>query len=210
VARLEYIRLPLERILIEDDSLLFEPDEVVDPRSRLLTPVLIERVPQIIWSSGEAWSEANLWLLRRARLLLSGKLKTDTVGANGKDLAAYANWLELSGRKWWQCPIRDDERPLNLYRGFLVSSCGPETPGRTAGDDEGTNSSTLSPLLASRRMSTARAFYQWLLAEEILSPGFPLWSEKKVSIPYEDALGFKRHVETVQMNRPGFSGGCFR
>jgi hypothetical protein len=87
VARLEYIRLPLERILIEDDSLLFEPEEVVDPRTRLLTPVLIERVPQIIWSSGEAWSEANLWLLRRARLLLrDGLNNSSTFGENGSPL----------------------------------------------------------------------------------------------------------------------------
>lgn len=198
MARLEYIRLPLERGVVEGGTFRFQPQEVVDPRTRLRMPVTAERVPQIVWQGGDFWSEANLFLLRRARLMLSGQLKEETIVANAKDLLAYAQWLEDSGRAWWRCPIRDDERPLNLYRGFLVASAGPEAPEGPVQTSRGPRPSVLSPLLASRRMSSAKAFYQWLLREGILSPGFPLWTEKKIRIPYEDAFGFKRHVEAVQ------------
>ena len=198
MARLEYIRLPLERLVVENGSVRFERQEVVDPRTRIRMPVTAERVPQLVWHSGEFWGEANLWLLRRARLLLSGKLKEETIGANGKDLLAYAQWLEDAEKQWWQCPGREDERPLNLYRGFLVASAGSETAEGSAQTGIGPRPSVLSPLLASRRMSTVKAFYSWLLQEEILSPGFQLWTEKKIRIPYEDAFGFKRHVEAVQ------------
>ncbi|MBZ4038082.1 site-specific integrase [Novilysobacter selenitireducens] len=198
MARLEYIRLPLERALVEEDVVHFVRQEVVDPRTRLRIPVTAERVPQLVWQRGEIWGEANIWLLRRARLLLGGQLKEETIGANGKDLLAYANWLEDAGKEWWQCPLQDDERPLNLYRGFLVSSSGAEVPDPNGQTGKTPRPGKLSPLLASRRMATVKAFYQWLIAEEILSPGFPLWSEQKVRIPYEDAFGFRRHVEAVQ------------
>jgi integrase len=47
-------------------------------------------------------------------------------------------------------------------------------------------------------MTTLKTFYRWLLRVEILSPGFPLWSERNVRIAYEDAFGFRRHIEVVQ------------
>ena len=185
MARLEYIRLPLERAFVENGAVRFKCQEVVDPRTRLRMPVAAERMPQIVWHNGEFWGEANLWLLRRTKLLLSGELKEETIGANGKDLLAYAQWLEDAGKEWWQCPIRDDERPLNLYRGFLVASAGPETPESSAQTGKGPRPGVLSPLLASRRMSTVKAFYRWLLSQEILSPGFQLWTENKIRIPYD-------------------------
>ena len=142
-----------------------------------------ERVPQLLWADGRFWSEANMWFLSRTRQLLSGQLKEDTIGANGKDLLAYSDWLELSGMQWWQCHPQDDQRPLNLYRGHLVKSYEQHV---------------IAPTLASRRMATLKTFYRWLLSEKILSPGFPLWSERNVRIAYEDAFGFRRHIEAVQ------------
>jgi integrase len=183
MARLEYIRLPLERGVVEDDGVRFVPQEAIGPRTRLRMRVCGERVPQLLWASGDFWSEANLWFLARTRQLLSGQIKEVTIGANGKDLLAYADWLELSGMQWWLCHSRDDQRPLNLYRGHLVKSY-----------EEG----VIAPTLASRRMATLKTFYRWLLSEEILSPGFPLWSERNVLIAYEDAFGFRRHIEAVQ------------
>lgn len=173
--------------------------EWVDPRTDLRMPVPTKRIPQLIWASGEFWGEANLWFLRRARGPLTGKkIKEDTLVANGKDLLAYANWLEAAGKQWWQCPQRDDERPLNLYRGFLVASAGPEDPDTWSDGDILPRPSVLSPLLASRRMAAVKAFYQWMLKEQILSPGFELWTEQKIRIPYADAHGFMRHIDAVQ------------
>lgn len=183
MARLEYMRLLLERCVVEGGAMRFVPQEIVDPRTRLRMSVAAARVPQLLWASGALWDEANLWFLARARLLLSGQLKADTIGANGKDLLAYADWLERAGTHWWQCHARDDQRPLNRYRGHLVSSY-----------EQG----VIAPTLASRRMATLKTFYRWLLTEQILSPGFPLWSERKVRIAYEDAFGFRRHIEAVQ------------
>lgn len=183
MARIEYVCLPLEHCLVEDGGVRYVPQEVVDPRTRLRMPVVVKRVPQLLWASGALWEEANLWFLARARMLLSGQLKEETIGSNGKDLLAYADWLELSGMHWWECHPRDDKRPLNLYRGHLVSSY---------------ERGVIAPTLASRRMATLKTFYRWLLAEEILSPGFPLWSERNVRIDYEDAFGFRRHIAAVQ------------
>ena len=109
MARVEYIRLPLTRPVVQDGAIRLEPEEVVDPLTRLRVPVTAEDVPQIVWNNGEFWSEANVWLLRRARSALSGDLKPDTIVANAKDLLAYANWLEDAGKQWWRCPLRDDE-----------------------------------------------------------------------------------------------------
>lgn len=183
MARLEYICLSLGRCEVEDSAVVFKQQLFVNPKTRLKMPVAPERVPQLLWASGEFWDEANLWLLARARLLLSGQLKEDTLSANGKDLLAYSDWLELACMHWWQCHPNDDQRPLNLYRGHLVRSY-----------EQG----VIAPTLASRRMATLKTFYRWLLSEEILSPGFPLWSERNVRIAYEDAFGFRRHIEAVQ------------
>ena len=183
MARLEYIRLPLGRCAVEDNAVVFKQQLFADPKTRLKMPVIHERVPQLLWDNGNFWVEANLWLLARSRLLLSGQLKEDTVTANGKDLLAYAYWLELSGTHWWQCRPKDDQRPLNLYRGYLVRSY-----------EQG----LIAPTLASRRMTTLKSFYRWLLSNEILSPGFALWSEQNVRVAYEDAFGFRRHIEAVR------------
>lgn len=185
MARLEFIHLPLARCEVEDSDVVFNQQLFVDPKTRLKMPVVLEQVPQLLWASGEFWDEANLWLLARSRLLVSGQLKEDTISANSKDLLAYANWLELAGMHWWQCHPKDDERPLNLYRGYLVRSY-----------EQG----LIAPTLASRRITTLKTFYRWLLSAEILSPGFPLWSERNVRITYEDAFGFRRHLESVQTN----------
>lgn len=183
MARLEFVCLPLERCVVEDGAMRFVPQEIVDPRTRLKMRVTAERVPELLWATGDFWSEANLWFLSRARSVLSGQLKEDTISANGKDLLAYADWLELAGIHWWKCHVRDDQRPLNLYRGHLVRSY-----------EQG----VIAPTLASRRMTTLKSFYRWLLSEGILSPGFPLWSERNVRVAYEDAFGFRRHIEVVQ------------
>ena len=150
MARLEYIRLPLGRGIVEDNALRFVPQEIVDLRTRKKVRVVAERIPQLLWGNGDFWSEANLWFLARTRLLLSGQLTEETIGANGKDLLAYADWLELSGVHWWQCHVRDDQRPLNLYRGYLVNSY---------------ERGVIAPTLASRRMATLKTFYRWLLRE---------------------------------------------
>lgn len=183
MARLEYVRIALERCTVDEDKIRFRTQKIVDARTGLAMPVIAKRIPQLLWANGEFWDEANLWLLARARLVLSGQLKESTIGANGKDLAAYSHWLECSGMHWWQCSPRDDQRPLNLYRGHLLRSF---------------EQNLLSRALASRRMTTLKMFYRWLISEEILSPGFPLWSERNVRVQYEDAFGFRRHIETVQ------------
>ena len=183
MARLEHIRIPLGRCEVEGGAVGFKQQLVVDPKTRLRMPVALEGVPQLLWASGEFWDEANLWLLARSRLLHSGQLKEDTLTANGKDLLAYSDWLELDGKHWWQCHPNDDQRPLNLYRGHLVNC-----------HEQG----LIAPTLASRRMTTLKTFYRWLLRVEILSPGFPLWSERNVRIAYEDAFGFRRHIEVIQ------------
>jgi hypothetical protein len=79
----------------------------------------IDRLPQIFWSNGSPWREANLWLLERSRLR---DVDPKTVASNATALHGYAMWLESSGVEWWDFPQLRKERCLVRYRGALIEA----------------------------------------------------------------------------------------
>lgn len=135
----------------------------------------IKRLPQIFWSNGESWSEANIWALDLAR----SKSTIKTVISNMQGLLTYAKWLEAEGVQWWYFPQRAYERCLHRYRGYLVD----------ARDRGG-----LAPSTVSNRMAVAIRFYRWVHSRALLQPENPMWNEQTVRIMISDVAGFERSI----------------
>ncbi|WP_298851947.1 tyrosine-type recombinase/integrase [uncultured Aquimonas sp.] len=163
--------------------------EVVDGRVRWvhrkdLMP--IDRLPQICWKDGRTWAEANLWALQHAT---SQRKDLETVKSAMRCLHAYAKWLEQEDVNWWHFPARESDRCLHRYRGALIAA---------------RNSGQLAPSLASARMSTVVRFYRWLEATRLLSPEWPMWSERQIGIQLTDTFGLQHtlNVRTTSLAIP--------
>src|SRR6516225_5835251 len=105
MALLEYVRFTPMRESIENGAINWEIDRI--------GPV-IEDLPQIFWSTGAGWSEANLWAVDRVTSAAGSNIKT--ISALMKHLCAYADWLETEGIDWRHFPKRMAERCLVRYR----------------------------------------------------------------------------------------------
>lgn len=139
----------------------------------------IKRLPQLVWSDGKTWSEANIWALDMAQSQASIK----TVIANMQGLLTYARWLEAEGVDWTHFPRRESERALYRYRGAL-------TEARDRGQ--------LAPSTVSSRMALAVRFYRWVLYSRLLSPeSSPIWKDRIVHLNFHDAVGFERTMKVA-------------
>ena len=167
MARLEYIRYVPHRAAECDGSLVWRP--VVGGR-------IIDGLPQLIWTDGTPWREANLWAQERA----SGRdVNIQTVQSNFTALHAYSKWLEDTDTNWWEFPTKRADRCLIRYRGALVNA-------RDNGD--------IAPSTASQRMAYVVQFYRWLHGKGFLSPEVKLWTARTVSIHVTDKVGFDRTI----------------
>ena len=137
---------------------------------------VVDGLPQIFWGDAMPWREANLWALERAT---SRDVSLATVWSNMTALHAYAGWLELSGRSWWDFPPKKADRCLVQFRGALIDA-------RDGGE--------IAPSTASQRMAAVVRFYRWLHASGLISPDWPMWSERTVGIHLLDAVGFHRTI----------------
>lgn len=138
----------------------------------------LSNLPQIVWSGGHPWREANLWALETA-----GKGRDPkTILSGMTHLHAYAKWLESQGVDWWDFPAREGDRCLTRYRGSLVAA-------RDIGE--------IAPSTASQRMSAVIRFYRWLQASGLLSPEWPMWTDRQVGIQLVDMFGFSRTMSVT-------------
>lgn len=140
---------------------------------------IIENLPQLFWSNGMPWREANLWALER---ITSGSALLKTVASNMNGLLNYAKFLELNDIKWFEFPIRKADRCLVRYRGTLIKL-------RDNGE--------IAPSTASEYMRICIMFYRWLRNMGFLSDVESLWSDKSYTIKYFDKVGFERTVSGV-------------
>lgn len=146
----------------------------------------IAGLPQIYWSSGEGWAEANLWALNKME---DGKTHPDTVKSLMKHLHAYAVYLEANKLDWRHFPISKADRALVRFRGQLVKD-------RDLG--------VLSSSTVTARMRAVIQFYRYADKEGFVDRRMPLWIEKSVVLPFYDAVGFKRTLVrvTTDLNIP--------
>lgn len=163
------------------ESICFIPhrSSVID-RSVIWSPVsggnVINGLPQLFWEDGSPWREANLWAQERAT---STDVSLKTVQSNITALQSYANWLEETGTKWWDFPLKKSDRCLVRYRGALIRA---------------RNEGKVAPSTASQRMAALVRFYRWLYSSGLVSPDWPMWHERVVGIHLVDHVGFTRTV----------------
>lgn len=143
---------------------------------------VVEGLPQIFWLNATPWREANLWALERAT---SRDVRLNTVRSSMAALHAYAQWLERSETEWWDFPQRKADRCLVRYRGALI---------------EARDHGQIAPSTASARMSAVVRFYRWLNAAGLLSPTWPMWTERVIGIRLTDPVGFERTITVASTN----------
>lgn len=169
MATLEYITYTPHRAEIAGDTVIWQP--VRGGRA-------LSGVPQVFWSDGTPWREANLWARERAA---ARGVNLKTVQSNLRHLLAYANFLEAEGVDWQHFPQREEDRCLVRWRGALV---------KTRGD--GISSST-----ASQRMAATIRFYRYASANRLVSKSAPMWEDKPVVLRIFDQVGFERTISMV-------------
>ncbi|UFS72487.1 site-specific integrase [Geomonas sp. RF6] len=131
-------------------------------------------LPQIFWSDGTPWAEANHWALDKAR---SGDVKLKTVQSLMKHLHQYASWIEEGSMDWRHFPMRKSDRVLVVFRGALVAA-------RNAGH--------LRPSTATARMRAVIQFYRHCNLHNFVTRGAPMWKDKLIVMRYYDSCGFER------------------
>ena len=166
MATLEQVRFTPMREIVKDKSVTWSADGFAKQ---------IERLPQIFWSGGEPWSEANHWALSKAVGRVGRDMKTVT--SLMKHLASYASWLEATERDWRHFPMRMADRAIVLYRGHLIAQ-------RDAGD--------LMPSTATARMNAVIQFYRHARHHGFVNRASPMWTDKQVLVRYHDTVGFER------------------
>lgn len=156
-------------------------DEVVEDGSVRWQPAKhgrsIPKLPQIFWSSGEPWQEANHWALTKVKSTKGGHIKTIT--SLMTHLAAYADWLEAEKKNWLHFPMSKQDRTVVQYRGELI--------GRRDGF-------SLAPSTVKARMAAVIQFYRHCHAYGFIQRQSQMWKDHKAVIRYYDAVGFERTI----------------
>lgn len=167
MARLESVRFTPMRAEIVGERVHWTPAQPSTPLSGL---------PQLFWSAGNPWREANHWLMDRAT---SGDVDLKTVLSNASALHAYANWLEENEVGWLEFPPLRKDRCLVRFRGALIAL-------RKAGE--------IAPSTASQRMRSVVKFYRWMHDGGLVDTAWPMWQERVFGITIQDRVGFNRTI----------------
>jgi integrase len=178
--RQEHVRFTPSRATVKDGGIIWTKPEQSQ---------IIEGLPQIFWGNGAPWREANLWLMLQAT---QAQKDIATVKSKSVSLYAYAKWLEGSGTDWKEFPVKESERCLVKYRGFLIKA---------------RKDSDIAPSTTSQRMRVVIQFYRWLRQTSLLSPEWPMWRESFVNIKTNNKFGLERTftVNTTSLSIPNKS-----
>ncbi|SFY21963.1 Site-specific recombinase XerD [Pseudomonas sp. NFR02] len=139
----------------------------------------IAQLPQIFWSDGSSWREANAWL---GELAANKANDIKTVHSKAAALLNYAKWLEVSKNSWMQVHGRKDERCINKFRGALILA-----------RQEGSYSAST----VSSRIRVIRQFYSWIVKNNLVTLSTPLWRERRISIQFTDRYGFAKSKDVI-------------
>lgn len=140
--------------------------------------------PVVFRLDGTLWIEAALW----ARHLLADK-EPATVARAIDHVATYAAWLESEGISWEHFPPLKKDRCLVRFRNALIRD-------RDAG--------TIAPSTATACMNAVLRFYRWANAMRLIGLDNPMFEERTVSIPLENAFGLQRtlNVQSTDLAIP--------
>lgn len=172
MAILESIKFTPMREIIDAGSVHWERDRLAPS---------INELPQIFWSDGEPWAEANHWALTKVTSVSGGHIKT--VRSLMKHLCAYASWLELKELDWRHFPSGMSDRAIVRFRGDLIKS---RDFGR------------LSPGTVTARMRALIQFYRHAQVYGFVGRQSPMWRDETVVLRYFDSVGFERTLTRQQ------------
>jgi integrase len=139
----------------------------------------VESFPQICFSDGEPWREANRYAIYRY-LDLQKDIKT--IHREMSHITKYADWLEDKGLHWLHFPKRKAERCLFRFRGHLIEL-----------RDEG----MLAPSTTSQVMSSVVAYYRWASAHGYAEKRSKLFDDKTKVVSFFDKVGFSRTMGVI-------------
>lgn len=166
MASLEYINYIPHRPIEAAGQITWERDRACNP---------IDRLPQIFWSDGSPWLEANLYAHHRATI---GMINLKTVKSNLGHLHKYAQWLEEQDFDWRHFPTLERDRVLIRWRKQLME----------LRDKYG----LLASSTATQRMSATVNFYKFSKAHDLIGSDLPMWRDKLVPHRFHDTNGFER------------------
>lgn len=167
MASLEYINFNPWRDVVVGGKIAWERDGLARG---------IERLPQIYWSDGSGWAEANHWALAK---ITEHRVDLATVKGLMKHLRAYACFLEAHGLEWRHFPTRLSERAVVRFRGDLIQQI---------------NRGSLASTTARSRINAVVQFYRHAAVHDFVNPTTPMWRDQAVVIRYFDTVGFKRSL----------------
>lgn len=168
MARLEYI--------------FYEPfDASLDASGELIWALnkseeAIEKLPQIYWSDGQGWYEANVWA---ANMASSGDFDMETVRRNMKHLYRLATFIEAEKTDWRHFPVLAKQQVLRRFRKYLVDAV---------------ERGELHSSTASNCMNAVIRYYRFADLHALVGAEAPMWEDRRVVVPYRDTAGFKRRM----------------
>ncbi len=134
----------------------------------------VERFPQIFFSNGEPWKEANQYAFNR---FYDSNKDLKTVTRELGHLSKYADWLEQNNLHWLHFPMKKRGRCLYRFRGYLIE-CRENT--------------LLAPSTVTQIMSLVVKFYRWAHSMGFTDSTNSLWQEQTKSVNFFDKVGFSR------------------
>jgi integrase len=137
------------------------------------------KLPQIFWSNGEGWAEANHWAVEK---IYNQGRDLETAKSLLKHLHSYACFLEEYQLDWRHFPMTLSKRALNRFRGYLINKI--ELAG-------------LSGSTAQTRMAAVIQFYRHAKTYDFIDSSIPLWNDRKVIIRHFDSIGFSRSLSRI-------------
>ncbi len=172
MATLEYIHYTPHRPQIDAGVVRWVVDEAI---------CSMDRLPQVMWKSGEPWREVNLWAMEMAR---NRDVKLRTIVSLMEHLHKYCNWLEqaVPAVDWRHFPQTKSERVLVRFRGDLIDK---------------RDSHVLMPSTATARMNAAIRFYRYAADKNFIGREAPKWQDRLALLPYFDHAGFNRTMARV-------------
>lgn len=146
-------------------------------------------VPQIFFSDGSPWREANTYALSKIQGIVGSD--PETVRTFMNHLRAYASWLEDNKLDWRHFPRQRRERCLFRFRGFLISQ-----------RDNG----VLAASTVSSRMGAVIRFYRWAIENQCIKSRY-LWEDKIKSVNFYSLEGLSRSfsVSSSELSIPNRS-----
>ncbi|BBB62321.1 hypothetical protein UNDKW_4048 [Undibacterium sp. KW1] len=130
--------------------------------------------PVVLDKSGAPWAEAMIFLISQIEERNAPAMSTFASIADS--LTAYRRFIDESEIDWTIFPSNKMRRPTYIYHGTLKLSVA-------AGE--------IQLSTAKRRIGVVISFYEWLIAEKVLTPAFAPWKETDKYVQLTDGNGFR-------------------